>query len=94
MMSSADLTQLLRERLTASHVEVIDETAQHAGHAGLPQVGGDHFSVLIVADQFTGKSLVERHRAVYDALGQELKTAIHALKIQAVTPSEWTSRSP
>ena len=94
MMSSADLTQVLRERLTASHVEVIDETAQHAGHAGLPQVGGDHFSALIVAEQFTGKSLVERHRAVYAVLQEELKTAIHALKIQAVTPSEWTSRSP
>lgn len=93
-MSRAHLTQMLRERLAASHVEVIDETAQHAGHAGLPQVGGDHFSVLIVAEQFTGKSLVERHRAVYAVLQEELKTAIHALKIQAVTPAEWTSRSP
>ncbi len=93
MMSSAALTQMLRERLTASHVEVIDESNQHAGHAGLPQAGGDHFSVLIVAEQFTGKSLVERHRAVYDALGEELKTAIHALKIQALAPAEWASRS-
>lgn len=93
MMSSTDLTQILRERLAARHVEVIDETAQHAGHAGLPQAGGDHFSVVIVAEQFTGQSLVERHRAVYPVLQEELKTAIHALKIQALTPSEWTSRS-
>ena len=93
MMNSAHLTQILRERLSASHVEVIDETDQHEGHAGLPQLGGDHFSVMIVANQFTGKSLVERHRAVYAVLQEELKTAIHALKIQAVTPSEWTSRS-
>lgn len=93
MMNVADLTQILHERLTASHVEVVDETAQHAGHAGLPQAGSDHFSVLIVADQFKEKSLVERHRAVYAVLQEELKTAIHALKIQALTPSEWTSRS-
>ena len=93
MMNVADLTKILRERLTASHVEVIDETDQHAGHPGLPQAGGDHFSVLIVADQFTQMSSVERHRAVYAALQEELKTAIHALKIQALTPSEWTSRS-
>ncbi len=91
MMSSAALTQMLRERLTASHVEVIDESAQHAGHAGLPQAGGDHFSVLIVAEQFTGKSPVERHRAVYAVLQEELKTAIHALKIKAVSPLEWTN---
>ena len=90
MMSRDHLTQILRERLAANHVEVIDETAQHAGHAGLPQGEGDHFSVLIVADQFAGISLVERHRAVYAVLQEELKSAIHALKIQAVAPSEWT----
>ncbi len=94
MVNAAQLTHALRERLSASHVEVIDETDQHAGHAGAPQAGGDHFAVLIVAEQFAGKSLVERHRAVYAVLQEELKTAIHALKIQAVTPSEWTSRSP
>ena len=83
----------LEDRLAASHVEVIDETAQHAGHAESLQVGGDHFSVLIVAEQFTGKTLVERHRAVYAVLQEELKAAIHALKIQALAPSEWSSRS-
>ena len=92
-MDAADLTQILRERLTASHVEVIDESGEHAGHPGLAQVGGGHFSVLIVADEFTEKSSVERHRTVYAALQEELKTAIHALKIQALTPSEWTNRS-
>ena len=93
MISRADLTQILLERLAASHVEVTDETAQHAGHAESLQAGGDHFSVLIVADQFTGTSLVERHRAVYAVLQEELKTDIHALKIQAVAPAEWTSQS-
>lgn len=93
MLSISHLTQILRERLSASHVEVIDETAQHAGHAEAQSAEADHFSVIIVADQFSGKSLVERHRAVYDALQMEMKTAIHALKIKALSPSEWTSQS-
>ena len=93
MVNAAQLTEALRERLSASHVEVIDETDQHAGHAAMRVAGGDHYAVLIVAEQFTGKSLVERHRAVYEALGEELKTAIHALKIKALSPAEWTSRS-
>ena len=94
MVSAAQLTQALRERLSASHVEVIDETDQHAGHAAMRVAGGDHYAVLIVAEQFTGKSLVERHRAVYAVLHDELQTAIHALKIQALAPSEWTRPSP
>ncbi len=49
---------------------------------------------LIVAEQFTGQSLVERHRTVYAALGEELKTAIHALKIKALSPAEWSRPSP
>ncbi len=93
MVNAAQLTHVLRERLSASHVEVIDETDQHAGHAAMRVAGGDHYAVLIVTEQFTGKSLVERHRAVYDALGEELKTSIHALKIKALAPAEWTNRS-
>ena len=93
MLSIEHLTQILRERLSASHVEVIDEAAQHAGHAEAQPSGADHFSVIIVADRFTGKSLLERHRAVYDALQAEMKSAIHALKIKALSPSEWTGQS-
>ena len=93
MMRTDDLTRILRERLAATHVEVVDESAEHVGHAAAQQSGGDHFAVVIVADQFTGKSLVDRHRAVYEALRAELQSAIHALKIKAHSPAEWAARS-
>ena len=93
MLSPTRLTQMLRERLCAIHVEVIDDSAQHAGHAQAQQSGGGHYTVTIVSDQFTGKSLLERHRAVYDALREEMTTAIHALTIQALSPSEWSRRA-
>jgi len=86
-----DRVALIREKLTAafapSRLDIIDESHLHAGHAGAAS-GGGHFAVIIVADAFAGKNLLARHRMVYEALGDAMKTEIHALSVKAYTPQE------
>ncbi|HEY9199039.1 MAG TPA: BolA family protein [Gammaproteobacteria bacterium] len=87
-----DRVTMIRERLSAafapSTLDIEDDSAKHAGHAGA-RSGGGHFNVRIVAAAFAGKPLVERHRMVYDALGDAMReNVIHALSIQAKTPDE------
>jgi len=88
---SQQRTAMIRERLTRElapeSLEIIDESAKHAGHAGAAS-GGGHFIVHIVADTFRDKTLIQRHRLVYDALGDIMHREIHALSIQAKTPDE------
>ncbi|KJV05461.1 BolA family protein [Methylocucumis oryzae] len=84
-------TELIRTTLTNAlqpeFLEIIDDSAAHAGHAGARN-GGGHFHVNIVAEAFQGKSLVQRHQLIYQALGELMKHEIHALGINALTPSE------
>ena len=75
----------LRERLNPSALEVLDESAQHAGHAGANGSGfGTHFRVRIASPIFTGKSRVARHRLVYDALQEFMAAGVHALAIETL----------
>ena len=82
---------MLRERLTAAlapqDLDILDESHKHAGHAGASD-GRGHFDVVIVAEAFSGKSLLERHRMVYAAVGDALQTDVHALAIRAHSPDE------
>ena len=87
---SNDLESVLRDRLAVlspRRLELIDDSAKHAGHAGA-RSGGGHYRLLIVADAFTGKSTLSRHRLVYDALGELMRSRIHALSIQSLAPDE------
>jgi BolA protein len=88
---SVDRVALLRARLNGALqptvLEIIDESARHAGHAGAAS-GGGHFIVNIVSAAFQGKNPIQRHRMVYDAVGDMMHTEIHALSIQAKTPHE------
>jgi BolA protein len=68
-------------------IEIIDDSAKHAGHAGAKD-GGGHFRLAIVSPRFAGCRTMERHRLVYDALGPLMKREIHALSISAKTPDE------
>ncbi len=68
-------------------LEIIDDSAQHAGHAGA-RAGGGHFRLKIVSKQFSNMSKVERHRRVYQALGALIGGRIHALAITALAPEE------
>jgi len=87
------IDQLLREALGPSELEVVDDSAAHAGHRGARESGGGHFNVVIVAEAFAGKTLLERHRLVYDAVRDMMPQDIHALSIKALTPDELPSTS-
>jgi len=84
--------EMIREKLTASlspeSLEIIDRSHEHAGHEGAKE-GGGHFDVIIVAEAFSNMNTVQRHRAIYDALGDAMKSEIHALGIRAYTPGEF-----
>lgn len=80
----------LRERLAAVHVEVIDESHLHVGHAGARD-GGGHFRAIVVSVKFVGKAPVQRQRLVYDALESAMGSEIHALSMKTMTPAEWTA---
>lgn len=81
------LDQRLRECLQPHTLEVLDESAQHLGHAGANGTGfGTHFRVRISSPLFTGKSVVARHRLVYDALQDFIDQGLHALAIEARLP--------
>jgi BolA protein len=79
---------MIRERLEAAlapeSLEIIDESHKHAGHASAG--GAGHFEVKIVSKAFEGKSPIQRHRMVFDAMGDLMQTEVHALSIQADTP--------
>lgn len=75
----------LEELLAPTHVEVIDESFQHAGHAGADGSGyGTHFRVRIASPMFEGRSRVARHRLVYDALQVFVDRGLHALAIETL----------
>jgi len=81
----------IRTRLAALDpvsLEVFDESAQHAGHAGARLGGQTHWRVSIVSARFSGKPTVARHRMVYQALGELMQHPIHALAITARSPEE------
>lgn len=83
------IEQQLTSRLNPTQLEVIDESADHAGHMGANAEGfGTHFRVRIASPAFTGKSRVARHRLVYDALQNFIDQGLHALAIEIIeTPS-------
>ena len=82
--TTAHLEARLRERLNPERLEVIDESYQHAGHAGANGTGfGTHFRVKVASLQFEGLSRVARHRLVYDALQDFMDNGLHALAIEA-----------
>jgi BolA protein len=81
----------IRSRLSglAPHaLELIDNSAQHAGHAGAAPGGNTHWRLVIVSPAFSGKNTVARHRMVYDALRDLMNRPIHALEIEARAPGE------
>ena len=79
------LEQQLVALLTPTQLEVLDESAAHAGHSGANAEGfGTHFRVRIASPAFAGKSRVARHRLVYDALQNFIDQGLHALAIEII----------
>lgn len=75
----------LRAALVPTELEILDESHLHVGHAGARD-GRGHFAVRIVSERLAGRSALERHRAVYAALGDLMTTDIHAVSIRATAP--------
>ncbi|MBI2393002.1 MAG: BolA family transcriptional regulator [Deltaproteobacteria bacterium] len=85
---AAHVQALLRDKLSATEVEVEDESHLHRGHAGA-RGGGKHLRALVVSAAFEGKSLVQRHRMVNEALAEVLHDGrVHALALMTRTPGE------
>ncbi len=80
------LTRALTERLEPVAMELVDDSAAHAGHAGARE--GSHFNLRIVSARFAGLPRVSRHRLVYDALRPWMADGVHALAIDARAPDE------
>ncbi|HXU93507.1 MAG TPA: BolA family protein [Gallionella sp.] len=82
-------TEAIRDSLAALDpvaLDIVDDSHKHVGHAAAG--GGGHYGLRIVSAQFIGKNTVARHRMIYSALGELMKSDIHALNIQAKTPDE------
>jgi BolA protein len=77
----------LLSALEPESIEVIDDSARHIGHAGARD-GGGHYQVTVVSPRFAGKSQIERHRMVYEALGPLMRREIHALALRTCAPGE------
>jgi BolA protein len=81
------IRKCLEDCFEPTELLIKDQSHLHAGHEGAKD-GKGHFDLTIVSRAFDGKSRIERHRMVYDALGTLVQTDIHALRIKALTPSE------
>lgn len=80
-MDPKEIEQLIAKGIPGAHVEVRDMTG-----------GGDHFEALVVSETFDGKGLVERHQAVYNALGDAMRARVHALALKTLTPAQYENR--
>ena len=92
METVVDVAAAIRDKLTIAlkpaRLEVIDDSARHAGHAGARPGGQSHFRVFIVSSAFEGLSRLARQKLVYATLAQELAGSVHALSITTRTPEE------
>ncbi len=80
---------MLTEGFHAQFLDIKDRSDEHAGHAEAKKTGGGHYEMTIVSSAFEEKTLIERHRMIYEALQESFKGEIHALGIKAYTPKEW-----
>ncbi len=80
-MQAEQLKKMIEQGLPGAQVEVRDFTG-----------GGDHFEAVVVSTDFEGKSLVERHQAVYAALGDAMRAQVHALTLKTLTPAQYQQR--
>jgi BolA protein len=82
----------LSAKFAPTHLEVFDDSDRHRGHAGWREGGETHFRIRIASPEFAGLTRLQQHRAVMDALDDELKGGVHALAIEVIAPGaplEW-----
>ena len=84
------IEQKLGEQLELHHIEIKDFTGRHLNHK--QHDGGFHLEAVIVSDSFIDKTLIDRHKIIYAALGELLKHEIHAFSMKTLTPEEWENK--
>ncbi|EGF79232.1 hypothetical protein BATDEDRAFT_89896 [Batrachochytrium dendrobatidis JAM81] len=86
----------ITQALAPTQLEVVDDSSKHKGHAGTKGLRSTetHFRVVIVSDAFASKSLVQRHKLVYEILDQEINSGVHALSLVTKTPQEFENYVP
>ena len=84
------IEQKLGEQLELHHIEVKDFTGRHLNHK--EHDGGFHLEAIIVSDSFIDKTLIDRHKIIYAALGELLKHEIHAFSMKTLTKEEWENK--
>ena len=82
-----EIKNRLSKMMDLAHFEIKDFTGRHLNHE--LHEGGFHLETVIVSDAFNEKTLVERHKMVYEAMGSLMKHEIHALSMKTLTPKEW-----
>lgn len=88
MSVEAAIREKLTKALAPTRLDIENESHRHAGHRNSPGTGESHFRVLVVSRKFEGRSRVDRHRMVNEALAEELKGGVHALVISTKAPGE------
>ena len=90
-MEYADrMRRKLTEGLAPISLDIIDESGKHAGHAGARPEGETHFHITVVSAAFQGQSRLQRQRAVYSLVADEMRERVHALALVTLTPEETT----
>ena len=84
------IEQKLGEQLDLHHIEIKDFTGRHLNHK--QNDGGFHLEAIIVSESFINKTLIDRHKIIYAALGELLKHEIHAFSMKTLTPEEWENK--
>ncbi|QEL55667.1 BolA family protein [Chromobacterium paludis] len=87
MSDTVQLLEAALQTLAPEHLDIQDDSALHAGHAGA-RSGGGHYTLTIVSTRFAGLGRVQRHRLIYQTLGDLMRSRVHALAIRALTPEE------
>jgi BolA protein len=85
---ATEMLARLNSALSPTSIELTDESEQHRGHGGYNPAGESHFSLAIESPAFAGKNRVQRQRMVYAALGELMRSRVHALSIRATAPGE------
>ena len=90
MVIEKEIKNRLEKQMNLEHFEIKDFTGRHLNHK--LNEGGFHLEAVIVSEEFEGKNLIDRHRLVYDSVGDLMKHEIHALSMKTLTPEEWEKK--
>lgn len=89
MGMAEEIKSLIQNEFCPAHLEVVNDSHLHSGHAGDDKTGETHFRIMIVSEKYKEMSRIQRHREVYELLQRKMKRIPHSLSIKALSPEEW-----